>query len=196
MIHEFKNIGFLRTRFSFETLRDVLANIADIRADYSKAKPSYWPGSGLLEHEYMVSDDSHRQLEQLIAPHLQEFQDSLENMLGTSAPLRQKLQLGCPWVQIRQPHECVPVSSAGGVYNWLLWVGIPKAEPSRARMPTTPGSVDLIYSNTMGVVKTHRLEPKEGSLILWPSQIQIVQYPNLGGETVTIMGAYKQRIQE
>lgn len=172
----FPNLGFVGTTLSAEEMQPILDEVAEIQADFSKAKSMQTQLIGQLKHEYAIVKNR-AYLEKTAQLLIDGFAQSFNYK---TKPI-EEYKLDEPWVNFQRKHEFNPTHSHSGSFSFVLWVKIPYTMEEEEQATSyvlkdrnCAGSFVFQYIDTLGCITPWAIpadKTYEGKMILFPSAL-------------------------
>jgi hypothetical protein len=178
-LHQFKNIGFLQSKFTEEELNPIKQEIAEIQEDFSFAEPANYFLAGHIKKEYKLSK-SKQHIENLLFPYLIEF-DNQTKYLQSLNPLNKNvsIKLDTPWVNFMKKHEFNPPHNHSGLISFVIWINLPfDIEEEFQQFPATVKNAtacfNFMYTNSLSQISIHTIKADkkmQNSVLIFPSEL-------------------------
>jgi len=152
----------------------------------NKAFASGLTGSGVPSHFKL--EQNKEDLNSFVGPLVNKYLEDHPDYLGIYSILDNDLPLYLdePWINLQEKYEFLPEHKHDGVLSYSIWIKIPyKKENEQHQKKLKFGnqkfySFQFSYANTIGLQMQHNLEVEEkdeGTILLFPSQLNHVVYP-------------------
>ena len=204
-IVEFKNYGFLISKFSEEQLIPIKTEINNLEKsmDSHDDKKHNNHLAGNIKREYTLTDCK-RYTENLIIPLLQEYDREfayLENFDTLNKPV--PIILDGLWVNFQKKYEFNPIHKHDGLFSFALWLNVPynmedehEVSPGKYSNYNSAGMFSMLYNDTMGGIKAYDIpvdKTMENSIVIFPSKFYHCVYPffSSDGYRISVSGNFK-----
>jgi|3_EtaG_2_1085321.scaffolds.fasta_scaffold154747_1 hypothetical protein len=177
----FNNLGYLKTKLPQDLYKSLLKECYQVQKN-NKKMVSNLSGAGVPVHYDLKNKQNMKKLTKLLNFLVPEYEKQFPGLLQMK-PFTGDLPLvfGTPWVNLQKKHEFLPNHKHEGVYSYNIWMSIPYEFSEELKNGGDhASSFEFSYLNVIGHSCSHFLKlgkEDEGTLILFPSQLQHCVYP-------------------
>ena len=188
---QFPNLGYLSAEVPLDLMDLLRVRVAEVQADFGKAKPKNEHLVGHLRKEFSLDhckDEFERYLVSLsfaydkIFHYLGGF-----NIFGKPADFELHLHLSSLWVNFQEKHEFNPPHNHSGVMSFVIWVQVPyDLEKEKLWFPDLHAGnrkasiFEFFYNSSLGYAATCGLEVDktwEGKVVMFPAKLMHAVHP-------------------